>query len=136
MVTPIAIAAEDPGAGANGVRIGSTIKAVFVEIWLRGQDTSPGAEQLVFGKATAGSTGPNFSEMGNLQDYNEKNNVLFFHQGLSNVNTDAAVPVLRGWMKIPKGKQRMALGDRLYLAVAGLALDVNQCGQFTFKEYF
>ncbi len=135
VVTPLAIAAETVGTGANGVRIGAVVKAMYIELWVRGT-TNQGAFQVAFGKATGGSTGPTFAEIGNLHDFNEKANVFYFSQGLSADSNTFATPVLKTWIKIPKGKQRLALGERWYIAVAGLALDVDFCGTAIFKEYF
>ncbi len=122
-------------AGAEDVLEGSIIKAIYLEFWIRGAETSPGAYQFIFGKAKAGSGGPTFAEIANLHDYNEKANVFFFSQALTNVSGADAIPVVKGWIKVPKGKQRMALGDKWYIAWAGLALDVNLCGFATYKEY-
>ncbi len=135
VVTPLVVAAETVGTGSENVRIGAVVKAIYIELWVRGA-AGEGAFQVVFGKGTAGSGGPTFAEVGNLHDYNEKNNVFYFSQALGNDNDADAIPVMKGWFKIPKGKQRMANGERFYLGVAGLALGMDFCGMATYKEYF
>ncbi len=122
--------------GATDVRTGSVIKAVFIELWLRGQDTSAGSFVCTIGKNSVNSTGPTAAEMANLMDYNEKNNLFFVSQGLINDSLTAATPVYRGWMKIPKGKQRFGLGESLNINILAQALDVNHCGMSTYKEYY
>ncbi len=124
------------GTGANEVRAGAVVKAVWVELWLRGQDTSAGSFVCIIQKCSADSNGATAGEMANLMDYNEKNNIFFTSQGLVNHNTGDAIPVYRGWVKIPKGKQRMGLGESFRVTVLAQALDVNQCGCFLYKEYF
>ncbi len=135
VVTSIAEAAEAVGGNANSVRIGAVVKAIYIELWTVGQ-SNEGAVQVVFGKARAGSGGPSFAEIANLHDYNEKNTVFFFSQGLSNEGNSLANPTMRGWYKIPKGMQRLANGEKWYIAVAALALGQNFCGMVTYKEYF
>jgi len=42
----------------------------------------------------------------------------------------------KGWIKIPKSKQRMGLGDRIVVQTFAQALDMIDCGFETYKEYF
>ncbi len=137
----IADAVQVPGTGAEDVIVGCIIKAVFVEMWVRGGELAEGAIQLALTKTQLDSNGPTFTEMGNMMDYNEKKNVLFFSQGLTNgsgsatVGSSTALPMIRQWFKIPKSKQRFGLGDGLSLVAAGLVLDSVWCGFATYKEY-
>ncbi len=120
---------------ANEVAVGSTIKAVYIEMWVRSPETSPGTSLLSFYKASANQV-MSFAEQIALHDYVQKNLVFYHTQGLTN-DTDAdAIPFIRQWFKIPKGKQRMAQGDTLNLAIAAQALDNVICGFMTYKEYF
>ncbi len=123
------------GAGASDVRAGAVIKAVYLEFWLRGE-TNQGAEQLAVTKVEGNGTAPSFTEMGNLMDYQNKKNVLFYHQGLSTDSNTQPIPVVRGWFKIPKTKQRFGLNDRLVVSISGLALAVEYCGFAVYKEYY
>ncbi len=117
------------------VEEGSSVKAVFVEMWLRGQDTSPGSVLATVYKTASGQVAMTFAQQIALHDYDNKKNILYHTQGLTNINTSQAVPFIRQWFKIPKGKQRMGLGDTLRLSISAQALDTNACGFFTYKEY-
>ncbi len=134
--TPLIVAQQAVGTGAEEVRVGAVVKAIYIELWLRGQDTSAGSFVCVLCKCSASSLGPTAGEMANLMDYNEKNNILFTSQGLVNHSMDSAIPVYRGWLKIPKGKQRFGLGESFRIVVLAQALDVNQCGLSVYKEYY
>ncbi len=136
--TEVMISAEalpNVGTSAADVRAGSIIKAVWIEYWLRAE-TNQGAQQFCVTKVEGNGAAPTFVNLGNMMDYDNKKNVFFFHQGLSNDSNTMAVPVHRGWLKIPKSKQRFGLKDRLIVTVAGLALAVDYCGFITFKEYY
>ncbi len=113
---------------------GAIIKAVFVEMWARGQDTSPGSVLITLVKTTDSQT-PTFVDMTALDAYTNKKNVLYHTQGLTNINGADAIPFVRGWFKIPKSKQRFGLGDSLFLVTSAQALDTNICGFATYKEY-
>ncbi len=115
---------------------GSTIKAVYVELWLENQGNL-GESIVCVTKDTNGLFGPTFVEMGNLFAYTNKKNVLFTHQGLtSNDGVSQPTNIIRGWIKIPKGKQRFGLGDTLSLNISNVsASDLNRCGFAIYKEY-
>ncbi len=136
VLTPLAVAIEVPGTDAQNVRIGAVVKAIYIELWVRAGSTSPGNYIIVFGKGSAGSGGPTFGEMANMHDFNEKSDVLFISQALTNDQDADAIPVMRGWYKIPKGKQRMAIGQQWYVGVSAPAIDVIFCGQVVYKEYY
>ncbi len=136
--TEVVISAENlaqVGASAEDVRAGAIIKAVYIEMWLRAE-TNQGAMQMCICKTNGNQAAPTFVNMGNMMDYDNKKDVYFFHQGLSNDSNTMATPVFRGWLKIPKSKQRFGLKDRLIITVSGLALAVDYCGFVTFKEYY
>ncbi len=113
---------------------GSVIKAVFVEMWCRSQEISPGSVLLTLIKEQGGSS-ITFAEQINLNQYTNKKNVFYHTQGLTNDSNADAIPFLRQWFKIPKGKQRFGLGDNLQLGIAAQALDCNICGFATYKEF-
>ncbi len=79
---------------------------------------------------------PTAADMLALHDYANKKNVLWTHQGLSSDQNTNAVPVLRGWVKIPKGKQRFGQGDSFELEMLSQVDGFNFCGMAIFKEYF
>ncbi len=119
---------------ADEVVEGSIIKAVYVEMWVRSGETSPGTAFLTIVK-TPDNSNFVFADAIALHDYTNKKNVLYHTQGLTNFNQADAIPFVRGWFKIPKSKQRMGLGDRLVLGIAAQALDSVVCGFMTYKEY-
>ncbi len=118
----------------DNVLAGSVVKAVFVEMWVRAGDTSAGSTLVTLLKVPDAQS-PNNADMINLHDYNNKKNVLYHTQGPTNDQDSQAIPFVRQWFKIPKGKQRFGLGDRLFLCVTAQALDNIICGFATYKEY-
>jgi len=115
---------------------GAIVKAVYIELWLL--DSSSDASNIVIlGKNVASSAGPSFTQMNALGQYDEKKNILFTHQGLSaNDGNSNPIPVMRGWYKIPKSKQRFGVGDSLRLSIANNgANNLFYCGFATYKEY-
>ena len=134
--TQIADAVTAPAADPQKVRIGAIVKAVFIEIWIRTSETTPGTVLATFYKGKQDQT-LGFAEQVSLHTYSGKADIYYHTQGLTN-DTDAdAIPFMRGWFKVPKSKQRMALGDSLNLSVASqAAIDNVICGFMTYKEYF
>ncbi len=114
---------------------GSVIKAVFVELWLENSSNTGsfivGLEKLPIFQTAA------FADYAALGDYDNKKNVLYVTQGLpANDGVGNPIPVIRQWFKIPKGKQRFGLGDRLSLNIVNLGADtLSFCGFATYKEY-
>ncbi len=128
-----------PATGATyEVQEGAVVKAVWIELWLitDGSAGTHGTFTVTVEKAP-GNLQPTFTNMLNLMSYLNKKNILYTTQGiLSSDNVAQAVPILRQWIKIPKGKQRFGFQDRLLVNVAnsggtGMAI----CGMFIYKEY-
>ncbi len=119
----------------NEVEEGSIIKAVFCEIWLIG--TFNLGSFLCMVEKNIGATGPpSFTEMSTLDSYNNKKNILFTSQGLMSEDGANPTPVLRQWIKIPRGKQRFGLGDQFRICLASLSgEDLQFCGFVTYKDY-
>ncbi len=136
---PIATAVDVPVNTVNTeVEIGSLVKAVYVEIWVRGDDESaPPANALVtFEKLEGSSASMIFADAALLNIYDNKSNIFYVTEGLVSAGTaNSAIPLIRNWIKIPKGFQRMAIGDRLVLNVVALNHDLEVCGIFVYKEY-
>ncbi len=116
---------------------GSIVKAIFIELWVSAQNsTAVGNFIVTLEKTNADGPGASYGQMIILNDYPNKKNILYTTEGLSSPEfTAAPIPVLRSWMKIPKGKQRFGLGDILVLTVASQTVGVNVCGFAVFKEY-
>ncbi len=115
---------------------GSIVKACWVELWLQNEGTL-GEFIAIIEKVPEGGNGATFANMANLFSYPNKKNVLYTTQGLtSNDGVSGPVNVMRQWFKIPKGKQRFGLGDRLVVSIANVsANDLVRCGIAIFKEY-
>ncbi len=114
------------------------MKACYVEFWLS-QDSASivGSYTVILYKNPGGSNLATTAEVAALHDYDNKKNILFTAQGLLTPNDGGQIPVLRGWYKIPKGKQRFGLGDTMVLTVRNnnsSAIDINFCGVIIFKE--
>ncbi len=116
---------------------GSVVKAVFLEFWVK-SNASAGTDnkfQLVIEKLQFNAVPISFTQMNNLMSYPNKRNILFFSQGVIGDLTTQSVPIVRQWFKIPKGKQRFALGDELVLSVSATGAELELCGFSTYKEY-
>jgi len=115
---------------------GSSVKAIFIEMWLQNQGTL-GEFILTVEKVLEAGNGVTFAQQADLFNYPNKKNILFTSQGLtSNDGVSGPVNVLRQWIKIPKGKQRFGRGDRLVLSISNVsANDLNRCGLAIYKEY-
>ncbi len=115
---------------------GAIIKAVYIELWTLGS-SNDGFQVVTLTKVPESGTGPTFTQMQTLNDYTNKKNILFTHQGLSaNDGIGNPVPIMRGWYKIPKSKQRFGLGDNLILSISNPSANtLTFCGFATFKAY-
>jgi len=116
---------------------GSLVKAVFIELWVKSlDDTGDGTDIVIVEKTPMDSTGATYAQMILLNDYVNKKNILLTHMGLIPSKTLAnPMSVIRGWIKIPKGKQRFGLGDSLHLRFASQSDGAEYCGFAIFKEY-
>ncbi len=120
----------------NEVAEGASIKAVYIEMWVAGSTIDQFFTAIV-AKLPSGLTTPSFAEMTDLFTWENKKNIFYTTQGLaSSDNVGPPVAILRGWIKIPKSKQRFGLGDKLVFVVASRGdADINYCGFATYKEY-
>jgi len=120
----------------NEVTEGNQVKACYFELWLQNTGNL-GEFIMVIEKVQDSQPGATFAEMASLMTYTNKKNILYTTQGLtSNDGVSGPVNVIRGWVKIPKGKQRFGFGDRLIMSIANVsANDLNRCGISIFKEY-
>ncbi len=124
---------------AFSVEEGSVIKAVFVELWVIGSstDTTTGTVSASVEKRPSSAPVMTFAQSVNLGAYPNKKNILYVTQGnVAGAGNAPAIPFLRQWFSIPKGKQRMGLSDRIVLNVSSSGTSAIQiCGIFTYKEY-
>ena len=91
------------------VHEGSHIKAIYWECWIRDENDPAGQADnfdIMLEKVASNQSNPSASEMANPNDYPNKKNIIFFTRGLAPGAGNSAVPILRGWIKIPKSKLR------------------------------
>jgi len=131
------VLAVDVGAknAPNEVEEGSSIKAVYFEMWIRSAATAASSFVYCIVKRGGGQPAPTVAEMVQLQDYANKKNILYVTQGLTNDVDSTALALYKGWVKIPKSKQRFGLGDKLSFHIHAIGQSVNFCGFETYKEY-
>ncbi len=132
----IATAIAVPTAAVADVRIGATIKAVYVEMWLTSDDVAAGTTIVTLEKIQSGTAGMTAASSGALNAYSNKKNIFYTCMGLLPPNIQYPFNCVKGWIKIPKGKQRFGVGDRLALNVHGQSNGVAGCGLAIYKEYY
>ncbi len=137
--TTLAISSETPSTAPTTIEEGAIVKACYVEFWV-GSDSNSiiGSYTVALFKDPGNTTGMTTAQMAALHDYVNKKNILFTAQALVPPETGGIVPVLRGWYKIPKGKQRFGLNDSLKLSIRNnnaSAVDLHFCGLAIYKEY-
>ncbi len=126
-------------ANASHVTQGAVVKAVYLEYWVMSEGAQPTFGNLTVEKLPGTSTDMTFNDSADLYSYQNKKNILFTTQGLIGDSNSNPIPIMRQWVKIPKGKQRFGLGDRLKVNVsclnptAGAGIEV--CGTAIYKEY-
>ncbi len=118
---------------------GSLIKSVHYEYWIMAAGSTGTTTQFVMTieKSPSGTADPTFADMLNLGGYDNKKNILYTTQGVLSAKIDGttAVPVIRDWLLIPKGKQRFGLKDRLLITFATVENPLVVCGITTYKEW-
>ncbi len=132
-----AVVAPATGTTAD-VKEGSIVKAIFFERWVLGDDVTGNSGQftLAIEKLPGGGTPMTVTNLLNLGAYNNKKNILYTTQALigSSIDGSPGIPMIRGWIKIPKGKQRMGKDDKIILHVNAVG-KLRVCGFSTYKEY-
>ncbi len=134
-----AVSVASAGSNTRDVEEGALVKAIFCEMWLSNNGAAgvTGQFTLIVEKKPAGATAITVAQMANLSAYPNKKNILYTTQGI--IGTSASgptVPVIRNFILIPKGKQRMGLGDQMILTISNISGETLQrCGFFTYKEY-
>jgi len=117
------------------VEEGNSVKAVYLEMWLRSAATAAASFTFIIVKRPSGLGAPTAANLAALDDWVGKKNVLYTSQGLVNDVDSTALSVHRGWVKIPKSKQRMGLGDIISWHLSAIGQSINFCGFETYKEY-
>ncbi len=130
-----AVAIQDKNLSSEVVE-GAIVKAVYCEMWVNSTGVD-GAQVAILEKTQGASTGANIAEMASLFTYDNKKNILWTHEGLSsNESVGNPIPIIRQWIKIPKGKQRFGLGDGLSFTISNISAadPLFRCGFFVYKE--
>ncbi len=124
-------------ASSEDVIEGSVVKAVHFEIWCGGRGAANADTQffMAIEKLPTSAPAMTLAQSSNLGAYPNKKNVLYTTQGVLGDGTTQSVPIIRDWLLIPKGKQRMGLGDRIAVTITTLGQAMNRCGIITYKEY-
>ncbi len=116
---------------------GSKITAVYVEMWIQSQTTSPASAIAIIEKLPgAANNSASTTEMASLNSYDNKNNVLWTQMGLTPGNSTYALNIIKGWIKIPKSKQRFGLEQSIFLTIFAQTAAHSMCGFAVFKEQF
>ncbi len=135
-IRPIATAVEGVHTTSITVSEGATIKAVYVELWILGAGATVGAFTVILYKLPGVGIDPTTADMAALHDWDNKKNILYTSQGITPETNGFPMGVLKQWIKIPKGKQRFGLNDKLALSVRNnITDDMNSCGLAIYKEY-
>jgi len=121
--------------GTTNVEEGSLVKAIWFEYWLTSLTSGKTFAVVAIMKTPSGAPNPTNSNMQNLSAFVNKKNVLWTFEGLIPANDQNPVPIVRQWIKIPKGKQRMGLGDKVSIFFAASGVGMTACGFTTYKEY-
>jgi len=133
LISAVAVGSKN---NATEVEEGNSVKACYIEHWLRSGEVTPASYIMALYKLPGAGVAFTSAQLAAIHDSENKKNVLFFSQGLVNDADADATPILRQWYKIPKSKQRFGLGDQLILAIfAQGAIDLHDCGFATYKEY-
>ncbi len=131
-------AEEGTGTTPRVVEEGAIVKACYVEFWISQDSASVvGSYTCILAKIPGIGIVPTAADLAALHDWDNKKNIFFTAQGLLTPNDGGQVPILRGWYKIPKGKQRFGLNDRMVVSLRNnnaTAIDQNFCGVCIFKE--
>ncbi len=123
------------GANAFEVEEGSVVKAVYVEYWVTSDDATLSSGTASIEKVPSEATNMTFGQSQALGAYPNKKNLFEVHQGLFPSQTQNPQNIFRHWVKIPKGKQRMGLGDEIVLNISSINDGIKFCGFSTYKEY-
>jgi len=132
----IAVAKGAARALPSNVEEGAVVKAVHLEYWICGTlDAATSQFAFIVYKLPAGQVVADATDMANLGSWDNKKNILFSSQGvLPEGESSQSIPVIREWIKIPKGKQRFGLNDSFRVTFFSVGT-LQVCGLATYKEY-
>ncbi len=131
LISAVAVLAKNT---QSEVEEGSLVSAIYVEFWIKTNDSSSGTAISIVEKIPAGATPPSVGSLADLDTYANKKNILHTFMGLTNDVASIAMPMIRQWIKIPKGKQRFGLGDKLVISTLAQTGTLQLCGFAIYKE--
>ncbi len=131
-----ATAVAVPATTLTEIREGSIIKAIWLELWIAVNADSMGTAIVTLEKLDGGKSLMTSGQSAGLGSYDNKKNVLHTQMGLTPGNSQYPMASLKGWFKIPKGKQRFGLGDRIVVNVHGQSSSLQMCGIGIYKEQY
>ncbi len=134
-VSNLASAAAVP-TGSTQVREGAKISAIYIEMWVQSDDAAAGTVIFTIHKLPGAGTNVTTTEMAALNDYDNKKNILFTQMGLIPNNVTYPMNLIKGWIKIPKSKQRFGLNDRLQMNIFAQSNGLSFCGFALYKEQY
>lgn len=135
IVTKTPVSAVAAPSTSSEVKEGSIVKALYLEYWVTSDDTAQGSFVVTVEKVPASATTQTYAQSIALHTYPNKKNILYTTMGLNNATPGVAMPILKQWVAIPRGKQRMGLGDKIVVNFSGISNGMNLCGFVTYKEY-
>jgi len=128
----IVSAVQNPeGSQSKEIDVGTLVKAIYIEVWAFGTGAQPPTYVFIVEKLPGVGQNITTSEISALHSYPNKKNIFYTSMGfLGDANTNPT-PIIRQWILIPKGKQRMGLGDRFQWSIKSITEDLQFCGQCT-----
>ena len=123
--------------GTTQIREGATVSAIYVEMWLTSDDAAAATAIVTLEKTSGGqSVFMTAAQSAALNNYQNKKNIFHTFMGLIPDDNQYPMAAVRGWFKIPKGKQRFGIDDRLLLNIHAQTNGLEACGFFVFKEQY
>ncbi len=121
---------------ATHVREGAKISNVYIEMWCSSDDAASGTCIATLERVMGGQGLMTVADSAALDGYDNKKNVLHTFMGLTPSNVQYPMAILKGWFKIPKGKQRFGIEDQLRLNLHGQSNGLAFCGFAVYKEQY
>ncbi len=135
----VVISQEAVSTTPSAIEVGAVVKAVWIEYWVgNASATVVGSYTFIVMKNPGGNAVATAANLAALHDYDNKKNILYTSQALTPPTDGGLIQICKQWIKIPKGKQRFGLGDRIDVVCRNnnsTAVDINGCGLAVFKEY-
>ncbi len=135
-VTNLANAVAVPASNSSHIREGAKISAVYVEMWVQSDDATAGTVIFTIQKLPGPGADMTAAQSASLNTYTNKKNIFFTQMGLIPNNVTYPMVLVKGWIKIPKSKQRFGLTDRLQMTIHGQSNGLSFCGFVIYKEQY